>query len=113
MGNNLSKRWAVALAEAQDIAFRSGFQCACDIWPLAMAQSEGMGPVPIARISDTFDALYKKYGKAWLPTDPEADWMQEQIDAALKRLYPDRFVPFYKRNPYVRPVNYGKKGVKR
>ena len=113
MGKNLVKRMNSAIEEAQDIAFRSGFQCACDIWALAMAQSEGMGPVPIARVSKKFDESYKAYGKAWLPTDPEADWMQEQIDVELKRLYPENFAPFYDRNPYVKPVNYGKKGVKR
>ena len=113
MGNDLIKRLKAAVKEGQDIGFQAGYQCACDIWSIAISESEGTGPVVMARIADKTDEIYKQYGKAWLPSDPEADWMQEQVDARLKHLYPERFAPFYDRNKWVQPVVYGKKGVKR
>ncbi len=108
MGRTFAQKMNEQINEAQEIAFQTGYQCACDIWSIAIAQTIGVGSVRMLRISEAFDKLYRQYGKAWMSSDPEADWMQEQIDAELKRLYPDNFVPFYERNPFVRRVKYGK-----
>ena len=108
MGKNFAYQMQYKINEAQEIAFRTGYQCACDLWSIAIAQVLGVGSGRMLKLSEAFDQLYKEYGKAWMSSDPEADWMQEQIDAELKRLYPDNFVTFYERNPFVRKTRYGK-----
>ena len=95
-----------------DIGFWAGFQKACDLFQLALAVEFGFGYERQVRLSEAIKELDQKYGKAWICTDPESDWAQEQIDAVLKRACGDKFIPFRERNDCVQQETYGKKGKK-
>lgn len=40
--------------------------------------------------------------------DPEADYKQEQLDAALREIWKDELQPFYERYPYIKKIDYTK-----
>ncbi len=40
--------------------------------------------------------------------DPEADYKQEKLDAALHEIWKDELQPFYERYPYVKKIDYSK-----
>jgi hypothetical protein len=40
--------------------------------------------------------------------DPEADYMQEKLDAALREIWKDELQPFYERYPYLKKIDYSK-----
>lgn len=65
------------------------------------------------RIKRTMDALIQRYDAyhAALEGGPEADYTQEKIDAALRRIVRDRepFHPFAERYPEIKAITYDKK----
>lgn len=47
---------------------------------------------------------------AELPADwPEQDYMQEQLDGALREIFGEATVPFAVRHPYIREIDYTKR----
>mgnify|MGYP001656674661 FL=1 len=54
------------------------------------------------------EELKQIFGPAFHP-DPEQDYMQEQLDGALREIFGDDLVPFAERHPYIRGIDYTKK----
>lgn len=65
------------------------------------------------RIKRMMDAMQEKYDlcHAALDGGPEADYMQEKLDTAIRRIMKDRetFYPFRERYPEIKEITYGGK----
>lgn len=91
--------------QATDIGFDAGVQKCCDLFLVALAQSEGFGEARIRRVCEAVRALEREYGKAWR-NEPESDWAQEQIDRVLRGVCGADFAPFGERNMWLRKLRY-------
>lgn len=50
----------------------------------------------------------EEFGPAFRP-GPEQDYMQEQLDGALREIFGEATVPFAVRHPYIREIDYTKR----
>lgn len=88
-----------------EIGFDAGIQKCCDLFLVALAQSEGFGEARIRRVCEAVQALDQEYGLAWR-NEPESDWAQEQIDRVLRGVCGEEFTPFAERNCWLRKLRY-------
>lgn len=106
----LTKQEAVKQAFAQ-VGERVGQQLMSDCMMLTLNEEFGFG---YDRIKRAFVSVMKKYNQYHDALDggPEADYVQERLDAAIRRIMKDRerFCPFEERYPDIKKTTYGKKG---
>ena len=104
-GKGYAQRMFMERAKFLDIGVEAGFQKAADLFMSALVTEFGFGETKVMRLKETVERLDKEYGKAWL-NETESGWAQEQIDAVLKHVSGDQFVPFRQRNQYIQQFNY-------
>ena len=107
----LAKQQAM-LQSAFEIGEEMGMQRMWDYLQIALRCPEVMGKDTVG--NTRMRRLYKKtvefaneYQVAFTH-DPEADYKQEQLDAALREIWKDELQPFYERYPYVKKIDYTK-----
>lgn len=67
------------------------------------------GSKRIKRICDEVQRCIDYYFDALDVRNPEADVMQEKLDATLRRLWVDELMPFHERYPMLKRCSYGGK----
>lgn len=98
MGNSYAERVQRDRQRYLDIGLDSGAQIVHDVW----------GKERIVRLLTRLNELKEEFGPAFRP-GPEQDYMQEQLDGALREIFGDATVPFAVRHPYIRGIDYTKK----
>lgn len=94
-----------ALADgAASVGEDVGFQKCADLFFLALIE-DGWGKKRLERIFVKVHELQREYNDAY-KCKPESDWLQEQMDAKLRKSCGEHFVPFCARNPYIKQFNY-------
>lgn len=89
-----------------------GMQRMWDYIQIALRSPEVMGKDTIGK--SRMKKLYKKtveladQFRLAFTTDPEADYVQEQLDAALREVWGDDLQTFYERYPQVKRIDYTK-----
>lgn len=59
------------------------------------------------KIHRAVEAMSEEYTPCmWAVTDPEADVWQAKLDAKLKKMWGDKFMPFPQRCPHLVEANY-------
>ena len=61
-----------------------------------------------AQVMSMINELKEEFGPAFRP-GPEQDYMQEQLDGALREIFGEATVPFAVRHPYIREIDYTKR----
>ena len=101
-----------ALSRASlEIGVDAGMQKAADLLQAALAL-EGFGPDRLARIVQRASELGAEFDGAY-GCGPEADWLQERLDAILRKACGENFQPFRERNPHIKEFNYKKVSTRR
>ena len=113
MGNSYAERVQRAKQAYLDIGLNSGGQITVDMLCVALRDPETMGGdvwgrERIERLVYRMEELKQIFGPAFQP-DPEQDYMQAQLDGALREIFGDDLVPFAERHPYIRGIDYTKK----
>lgn len=108
---NLKQKIDEAKQTAFEYGEKFGFQRACDFIAIALNSPEVMGKSVMSgeRINKIIDAAIKlddDYFTAFLPRDPESDYYQEKLDELQKKIFKDKFQPFYDRYWYLKKVRY-------
>lgn len=108
MGEKFADRLQRAKQAYLDIGLNSGAQVTVDILCVALRDPEAMGGdvwgrERIERLVLRMEVLKQTFGPAFHP-DPEQDYMQAQLDGALREIFGDDLVPFCERHPYVREL---------
>ena len=85
-------------------------QLMADCMMLVLNEDFGFGYDRIRRMMDAVIAKYDLFHDA-LDGGPEADYMQEKLDDAIRRIMKDRetFYPFRERYPEIKEITYGRK----
>lgn len=89
-----------------------GMQRMWDYIQIALRSPEVMGKDTVGK--SRMQKLYKKtveladQFRLAFTTDPEADYVQEQLDAALREVWGDDLQTFYERYPQVKRIDYTK-----
>lgn len=91
---------------AMEIGVEAGMQKVSDMFLAALAQ-EGFGEERLYRLACRVSELDTEFDGAY-GCGPEADWLQERLDAILRKACGKYFVPFRDRNPHIREFNYKK-----
>lgn len=91
-----------------------GMQLAADCFQVVLNDPDVMGKdvfgsKRIKRICDEVQRRIDYYFDALDVRNPEADVMQEKLDAALRRLWGDELTPFPERYPMLKRCSYGGK----
>ena len=110
MGNSYAER---DRQRYLDIGLDSGAQIVHDMLCVALRDKQAMGDdvwgrERIVRLLTRLNELKEEFGPAFRP-GPEQDYMQEQLDGALREIFGEATVPFAVRHPYVRGIDYTKK----
>lgn len=113
MGNSYAERVQRAKQAYLDIGLNSGGQITVDMLCVALRDPETMGGdvwgrERIERLVYRMEELKQIFGPAFRP-GPEQDYMQEQLDGALREIFGEATVPFAVRHPYIRGIDYTKK----
>lgn len=93
----------------------TGMQLAADCFQAVLNDPDVMGKdvfgsKRIKRICDEVQRCIDYYFDALDVRNPEADVMQEKLDAVLRRLWGDELTPFQERYPMIKRCSYvGKK----
>ena len=93
----------------------TGMQLAADCFQAVLNDPDVMGKdvfgsKRIKRICDEVQRCIDYYFDALNVRNPEADVMQEKLDAVLRRLWGDELTPFQERYPMIKRCSYvGKK----
>ena len=110
--------FAAKIAEREQWAFNAGwgigFQQAMDFVAMALNDPDVMGKSVMSgqrldKILRYAQKLQVDYKLAFMPKDPEADVWQEKLDDAQRKIYKDKFQPFYERYPEIRDCDYSAK----
>ena len=93
---------------------KHGFQKACDFIAMALNDPDVMGKRVLSgevidKVIDSAIETLDAYHTAFTPSDPEADVWQERLDAIQKKIFKERFQPFYERYPWLKKIKYGKR----
>lgn len=96
-----------------DIGLDSGAQIVHDMLCVALRDKQAMGDdvwgkERIVRLLTRLNELKEEFGPAFRP-GPEQDYMQEQLDGALREIFGAATVPFTVRHPYIREIDYTKR----
>ena len=96
-----------------DIGLDSGAQIVHDMLCVALRDKQAMGDdvwgkERIVRLLTRLNELKEEFGPAFRP-GPEQDYMQEQLDGALREIFGEATVPFAVRHPYIREIDYTKR----
>jgi hypothetical protein len=89
-----------------------GMQRMWDYIQIALRSPEVMGKDTLGK--SRMEKLYKKtveladQFRLAFTTDPEADYAQEQLDAALREVWGDDLQTFYERYPQIKRIDYNK-----
>lgn len=85
-------------------------QLMADCMMLVLNDEFGFGYDRIKRVMNAMQEKYNLYHDA-LDGGPEADYFQEKLDAAIRRIMKDRetFYPFKERYPEIKEITYGGK----
>lgn len=67
-----------------------------------------MGNSYAERVQRDRQRYKEEFGPAFRP-GPEQDYMQEQLDGALREIFGEATVPFAARHPYIREIDYTKR----
>ena len=94
-----------------EIGVEAGMQKVSDMFLAALAQ-EGFGEERLYRLACRVSELDTEFDGAY-GCGPEADWLQERLDAILRKACGAHFVPFRERNPHIREFNYKKVSPRR
>lgn len=78
-----------------------------DIICLVLHEKFGFGAERLKKLLDAVKAFEDEHIDAWL-NNPESDYQQEKIDAALRDIFGDKVIPFRERYPYLRECRYDK-----
>lgn len=89
---------------AMEIGVEAGMQKISDMFLAALAL-EGYGEDRLVRLAQRVSELDTEFDGAY-GCGPEADWLQERLDAILRKACGAHFVPFRERNPHIREFNY-------
>lgn len=113
MKNDLVKRQKQRDDIIAETYFRHGYQKCYDLMMIvlrnpAIMKKDTFGPGRIKIISEALRECESVFHDAYT-IKPEADYLQEQMDAILKKAYGEEFVPFEKRYPYMKTHSYDKK----
>lgn len=103
--NYMNKLEAVSRASLE-IGVEAGMQKAADLFCAALAL-EGYGEERLLRITSRALELDQEFDGAY-GCGPEADWLQERLDAILRKACGEHFTPFRERNKHIREFNYKK-----
>lgn len=92
----------------------AGMQFAADCFQVVLNDSDVMGKdvfgsKRIKRICGEVQQCIDYYFDAMDVRNPEADVMQEKLDAVLRRLWGDELTPFQERYPMIKRCSYGGK----
>lgn len=104
-------RMQAAAEEAATMGEEVGFQKCADLFFLALGE-EGWGAARMKAIYDKVHALQAEYAEAYR-CSADSDWLQERMDAKLRKSCGEHFVPFRERNPYIKQFNYRKRSARR
>lgn len=96
---------------AMEIGVEAGMQKISDMFIAALAL-EGYGEDRLVRLAQRVSELDAEFDGAY-GCGPEADWLQERLDAILRKACGSHFVPFRERNPHIREFNYKKVSTRR
>jgi hypothetical protein len=89
---------------AMEIGVEAGMQKISDMFLAALAL-EGYGEDRLVRLAARVSELDSEFDGAY-GCGPEADGLQERLDAILRKACGSHFVPFRERNPHIREFNY-------
>lgn len=89
---------------AMEIGVDAGMQKSADLFQAALAL-DGFGPERLERIVRRAAELGAEFDGAY-GCGPEADWLQERLDAILRKACGENFQPFRERNPHIKEFNY-------
>ena len=97
-----------------DAGLQMGRQQILDMMSLVLRDPDIMGkdtfgPARLEKIHNAAQELGETLADALDARKPEADWCREKMDAALRRIWKDRLLPFSKRYCQLTEVRYGKK----
>ena len=101
----MDKLEAVSRASLE-IGVEAGMQKAADLFCAALAL-EGYGEERLLRITSRALELDQEFDGAY-GCGEEADWLQERLDAILRKACGEHFTPFRERNKHIREFNYKK-----
>ena len=99
----------------EDAFFHAGVECGAqimsDAWQVILNDPDIMGKSVIGkgRMKEICTAAHKFSNELMDALDirnPEADVLQEKLDAKLSKLYLDDFVPFSERYPMIKKCKY-------
>lgn len=94
--------WSIGFQQAMD------YMCAALNDPDCMGAKGVLGGEKIEHISDYAMELEKLFHRAFQPRDPEADVWQERLDTKQRKIFKDKFQPFYERYPDMKECRYVK-----
>lgn len=97
-----------------EMGSKYGYQKACDFIAMALNDPDILGSrilsgEVIDKVITAAGEASDLYYKAYSPSDPEADVWQERLDAIQKKIFKERFQPFYERYPWLKKIKYGKR----
>jgi hypothetical protein len=95
-----------------DVGEQFGIQKVWDYLQITLRDPAVMGKDTFGRkrlekIYKNLNRLVDEYHTAFT-SDKEADYKQEQLDAQLREIWGEDLVPFYKRYPELKKIDYGK-----
>ena len=76
--------------------------------PEVMGKNRVLNSGSINKIFDNCSKLDDHFSRAFDIDDVEADYIREEMDAALRDIYQDKADPFGKRYPYAKEIRYCK-----
>lgn len=95
-----------------DIGQELGIQQMADYVAIALHESDVLRKNGYSR--ENIDKFFAKlqeiadYFSTAFTQDKEADYYQEQLDAAQREIFGDDMQPFYERYPYIKEISYKK-----
>ena len=116
MGMNYAQRLKAqnqAIFEAgQDVGFQKAMDYViCALHDPDVMGKDILGAPRLAKVIEGVVARDAKYAEAFT-TKKEADVLQEHLDRELREIYHDKMVPFAKRYPIVKQIDYSKRVTK-
>lgn len=106
------------MAAERDYCFSEGIKVGIqynnDLYHMVLHDPDIMGkdtfgPARLEKIHNAAQELGETLADALDARKPEADWCRAKMDAALRRIWKDRLLPFSKRYCQLTEVRYGKK----
>lgn len=94
-----------------DFAEKTMRQFMLDTMMITMHNEFGWGPERLQKLAKAWGKVYSDHYQAVNAENPEADYLREQIDQALRAAYKDVMTvePFEERYPELKKVTYGRK----